>query len=60
MTTLFGRNPVVTAVIGAALLAIGLAVHAPLLPWVGGALIVVGIVRLASGRSGGMGGGRLR
>ena len=50
MTTLLGRNPVVTAVIGAALLAIGLAVHALLLPWVGGALIVVGVVRLATGQ----------
>jgi membrane protein implicated in regulation of membrane protease activity len=61
--TLFGRNPVVTTVVGAALLAIGLVVHALLLPWVGGALIVVGIVRFASGRGGGVSGsnrGRLR
>jgi membrane protein implicated in regulation of membrane protease activity len=52
MTTLLGRNPVVTAVVGAALVAIGLAGHALLLPWVGGALIVVGVVRFASGRRG--------
>ena len=63
VTTLFGRNPVVTAVAVAALLAIGLVVHALLLPWVGGALIVAGIVRFASGRGGGVSGsnrGRLR
>ena len=42
MTSLFGRNPVAIAVIGAALLAVGLAAHSLLMPWIGGALLVVG------------------
>ena len=59
MTSLFGRNPVAMAVIGAALLAIGLALHSLLLPWIGGALLVVaGVKTAARVRRRGPGGGR--
>jgi membrane protein implicated in regulation of membrane protease activity len=45
VTSLFGRNPIAMIVIGAALVAVGLAFHALLLPWIGGALFVVGGVK---------------
>jgi hypothetical protein len=48
VTSLFGRNPVATAVIGAALLAVGLTMHSLLMPWIGGALLVVGGVKVAA------------
>ena len=48
MTSLFGRNPVAMAVIGAALLIAGLALHSLLIPWIGGALVVVGAVKTAA------------
>jgi membrane protein implicated in regulation of membrane protease activity len=50
MTTLFGRNPALMAVIGAVLLIAGLAIHAVLMPWIGGALLVIGGVKAALGR----------
>jgi hypothetical protein len=49
MTSLFGRNPLITALIGVTLIVIGLAGHAPLMPWIGGGLVVVGGVRAAIG-----------
>jgi hypothetical protein len=48
VTSLFGRNPVAMAVVGAALLVAGLVVHALFLPWIGGALLVVGGVKTAA------------
>ena len=42
MTSLFGRNPVAMAVVGAALLVIGFATHSHFMPWIGGALLLVG------------------
>jgi hypothetical protein len=49
VTSLFGRNPVAIAVIGVALLVIGLTTHSLVLPWIGGVLIAVGGVRIALG-----------
>jgi hypothetical protein len=51
------------AVIGAALLAIGLTMHSLLMPWIGGALLVVGSVKAAAhglkrGQDGGQDDGR--
>ena len=48
MTSIFGRNPVAMAVIGAALLVIGLTTHSHFMPWIGGALLVVGGVKTAT------------
>jgi len=59
VTSLFGRNPIAMAVIGAALLAIGLAMHSLLMPWIGGALLVLGGVKTAAyGLKRGPGGGK--
>ena len=49
MTSLFGRNPVAVAVIGAVLLGVGLVIHARLLPWVGGGLVAAGGIRALIG-----------
>jgi hypothetical protein len=49
VTSLFGRNPVAIAVIGVALLVIGLTTHSLVLPWIGGVLIAVGGCRIALG-----------
>jgi hypothetical protein len=49
VTSLFGRNPVAVAVIGAILLGAGLMIHARLLPWVGGGLVAVGGIRALIG-----------
>lgn len=49
MTSFFGRNPVAMAVIGVALLVIGLAIHSPFMPWIGGVLLAVGGGRIAIG-----------
>jgi membrane protein implicated in regulation of membrane protease activity len=49
VTSLFGRNPVAVAVIGAILLGAGLVIHARLLPWVGGGLVAVGGLRALIG-----------
>ena len=45
MIILFGRNPVVVAVAGAALLVIGLTTHSHFMPWIGGALLAVGGIK---------------
>jgi hypothetical protein len=45
VTTLFGRNPVVMAILGAALIVAGLAAHARILPFIGGFLLIAGGVR---------------
>lgn len=50
MTTLFGRNPALMAVIGAVLLIAGLVIHAVLMPWIGGALLVIGGIKAVAGR----------
>jgi membrane protein implicated in regulation of membrane protease activity len=50
MTSLFGRNPAAIAVVGVLLLIAGLAIHAAILPWIGGALLVIGGVKAAAGR----------
>jgi hypothetical protein len=50
MLRLFGGNPLITALIGMTLLVIGLAGHSPLMPWIGGALIVVGGLKTMAGR----------
>ena len=50
MTTLFGRNPALMAVIGAVLLITGLVIHAVLMPWIGGALLVIGGIKAVAGR----------
>jgi threonine/homoserine/homoserine lactone efflux protein len=50
MIFLFGRNPVAVAIIGAMLLIAGLASHATILPWIGGALLAVGGVKTVLGR----------
>lgn len=42
VTSLFGRNPVLMAIVGIALLAGGLAMHARYLPWIGGFLLIFG------------------
>jgi membrane protein implicated in regulation of membrane protease activity len=47
VTSLFGRNPIAIAVIGAALLLIGLTTHSVFMPWIGGALLAVGAVKTA-------------
>jgi len=53
---LFGRNPVVVFIAGIALLVGGLALHATFLPWIGGALLLIGGTKTAlqhkQGRSG--------
>jgi membrane protein implicated in regulation of membrane protease activity len=49
VTSLFGRNPVAMAVVGAALLAIGLATHSHFMPWIGSVLLAVGGVKTAIG-----------
>jgi membrane protein implicated in regulation of membrane protease activity len=48
VTSLFGRNPIAMAVIGAALLVIGLTTHSLFMPWIGGALLAVGAVKTAT------------
>jgi hypothetical protein len=50
MTTLFGRNPALMAVIGAVLLIAGLVIHAVLMPWIGGALLIIGGIKAVAGR----------
>ena len=50
MTTLFGRNPALMAVIGAVLLIAGLVIHAVLMPWIGGALLVIGGIKAVASR----------
>ncbi|HEU5416836.1 MAG TPA: hypothetical protein VFV41_04015 [Streptosporangiaceae bacterium] len=56
MISLFGRNPVVTFIVGIALLVGGLALHSKFLPWIGGALLVIGgaktVLQHKQGRSG--------
>jgi threonine/homoserine/homoserine lactone efflux protein len=47
MIFLFGRNPVAIAIVGAVLLIAGLAIHATILPWIGGALLAIGGVQTA-------------
>jgi hypothetical protein len=42
VTSLFGRNPVAIAVVGVALLVIGLTTHSLVMPWIGGVLVAVG------------------
>jgi membrane protein implicated in regulation of membrane protease activity len=58
--SLFGRNPAVTFIVGIALLAGGLALHARFLPWIGGFLLVVGGAKAVLQRKQGRGDSQYR
>jgi membrane protein implicated in regulation of membrane protease activity len=60
MLLLFGRNPVIVFIAGIVLLAGGLALHTTFLPWIGGALIVVGGVKTVLQRKQGSGSSQYR
>ena len=60
MIMLFGGNPVVVFIAGIVLIAGGLALHATILPWIGGALLIVGAVKMMQRRNQGRTGSQNR
>lgn len=59
MTSIFGKNPVVRALLGVALIAAGLALGKPLLAVIGGGIAVVaGVQAVAGGLGRGVIGGK--